>query len=81
MLEKGKRRIYDADGDGVEDNVHTPHDELDKFYLPAVHGVASEDIYNTHNGELPGHIQKYWDERESEPADHYSTVRRDWVRK
>ena len=30
----GKRRIYDLDGDGVEDNVKRSRDELDRFYYP-----------------------------------------------
>lgn len=49
-----RRRITDADGDGIEDNVKFSHDELDEFYDPLVFGVA-EDIHNTHHGNLPGH--------------------------
>ena len=30
----GKRKIYDLDGDGVEDNVKRSRDELDRFYYP-----------------------------------------------
>ena len=53
--------INDADGDGVEDNVHLTHDELDKFYKPN-RFFPTEHVYNTRNGELPGHIQKgYYD--------------------
>jgi len=51
-----KRRIYDEDGDGVEDNVEKTRDELDRFYEPAVFGVA-EEINNTHHGSLPGHVR------------------------
>ena len=52
-----KKRIIDADGDGVEDNVHHSHWELDKFNKPMVYGVAVWDMHNTHNGELPGHVR------------------------
>ena len=31
--------------------------ELDRFYKPRVFGVAVEDMHNTHNGELPGHVR------------------------
>ena len=51
-----KRRITDADGDGIEDNIKFSHDELDEFYDPLVFGVA-EDINNTRHGGLPGHRQ------------------------
>ena len=49
--------IYDEDGDGVEDNIHFTHDELDRFYIPNYFNTADE-IYNTHHGNLPGHVQK-----------------------
>ena len=63
-----QREIYDADGDGVEDNIHKTYDELDRFYIPNRY-FPSEDIYNTHHGNLPGHVRKseyegppeYWD--------------------
>lgn len=55
VVKPHKRRIIDADGDGVEDNVDHTHHELDKFNKPRVFGVAVEDMHNTHNGELPGH--------------------------
>lgn len=51
------RPIYDADGDGVEDNVHRTREELDRFYLPN-YFFPTEDIYNTHHGNLPGHVRK-----------------------
>lgn len=55
--DKGKpRRIIDADGDGVEDNVKKSQWELDAFRKP-VYGVAVWDMHNTHNGELPGHVK------------------------
>ena len=57
MIDGTMRPIYDADGDGVEDNVHKTHDELDAFYDPAVFGVA-EEIHNTHHGSMPGHVRK-----------------------
>jgi len=51
------RPIYDADGDGVEDNVHRTREELDRFYLPNQFH-PTEDIYNTQHGNLPGHVRK-----------------------
>jgi hypothetical protein len=51
-----KRRIIDADGDGVEDNVKKSQWELDRFRDP-VFGVEIEDMNNTHNGEMPGHVR------------------------
>ena len=56
MMVLRKRRITDEDGDGVEDNVVKTRDELDRFYEPAVFGVA-EEINNTHHGNLPGHTR------------------------
>ena len=53
----GKRKIYDLDGDGVEDNVKRTRDELDDFYYPNQFGDAGDDIYNTHHGNLPGHLR------------------------
>ena len=50
------RRIYDADGDGVEDNVEKTREELDRFYIPQVFGPA-EELHNTHHGNLPGHVR------------------------
>ena len=69
MLNGQQRPIYDEDGDGVEDNVKKTRDELDRFYEPAVFGVA-EDIHNTHHGNLPGHVRKA--EYEDEPKSHWS---------
>ena len=51
------RPIFDADGDGVEDNIHRTREELDRFYLPN-NFFPTEDIYNTHHGNLPGHVRK-----------------------
>ena len=50
-----KNEIYDADGDGVEDNVSDGWNswKFDKFYDPAVFHVV-EDINNTQHGNLPG---------------------------
>ena len=67
MLEAGKNKIYDADGDGVEDNVHKTHDELDKFYIPN-RFFPTEHIYNTRNGNLPGHLRKQFYDGQTEPA-------------
>lgn len=61
--ERGNNEIYDADGDGVEDNVSDGWQswKFDKFYLPAVfHEV--EDINNTHHGNLPGMLQKEFED-------------------
>merc|ERR1719197_897722 len=71
MIDGSMRPIYDADGDGVEDNVKKTRDELDRFYEPAVYGVA-EDIYNTHHGNLPGHVRKA--EYQDAPASHYGDL-------
>ena len=62
----GKRQIYDLDGDGVEDNVKRTRDELDDFYYPNQFGDAGDDIYNTHHGNLPGHLRL--EEYEMPPA-------------
>ena len=66
-LDGQMRPIYDADGDGVEDNVKKTRDELDAFYDPLVFGVA-EEIHNTHHGNLPGHVRKA--EYEDSPKGH-----------
>ena len=58
------RKIYDEDGDGVEDNVHKTRDELDRFYIPNRY-FPTEEVYNTHHGNLPGHVRK--EEYEAEP--------------
>ena len=69
------RPIYDEDGDGVEDNVKKTRDELDRFYEPAVYREA-EDIYNTHHGNLPGHVRKA--EYEDAPSNHAGDVKSKW---
>ena len=70
-VDAGMRPIYDADGDGVEDNVKKTHDELDEYYEPAVFGVA-EDIYNTHHGNMPGHVRKA--EYQHAPESHFGDL-------
>ena len=55
-MKKYKREIYDEDGDGVEDNVKKTYEELDDFYWPNNFNSADE-IYNTHHGNLPGHVR------------------------
>jgi hypothetical protein len=57
-----QRPIIDADGDGVEDNVKKTQGELDRFRKP-VFGVGVEDMHNTHNGEVPGHVRAYEDKQ------------------
>ena len=78
MLETGNgvirhklRRIYDEDGDGVEDNVENTWAELDRFYDPLSFGDA-EEINNTHHGSLPGHIRL--EEYEGAPTGHNSKL-------
>ena len=63
--------IYDEDGDGVEDNVHYTHKQLDKFYKPN-NFFPTEDLYNTRHGNLPGHIQRYWYQAQNAPEDTYT---------
>jgi hypothetical protein len=67
MFEAGNNKIYDADGDGVEDNVYKTHDELDKYYIPN-RFFPTEDVYNTRHGNLPGHLQKEYYDSQHEPA-------------
>ena len=62
--------VYDdLDGDGVEDNVKRTRDELDDFYYPNRFGDAGDDVYNTHHGNLPGHLRL--EEYEFPPKDHH----------
>ena len=75
-----KTTIYDEDGDGVEDNQHLTHDQLDAFYLPNVYGAAIEHIFNTRHGNMPGELNKYFYDKQSEPEDNYGTVSRSWNR-
>ena len=75
---RGCNKIYDADGDGVEDNRELTHDELDKFYIPNYFNTA-EEIYNTRNGELPGHIQREFYEMQHAPRDLYSIRPWNWA--
>ena len=72
-----QRNITDEDGDGVEDNIHFTHDELDRFYLPN-RFPPTEHIYNTRHGGLPGHRQKYWYDHQGEPEDGYRIIKHDW---
>jgi hypothetical protein len=68
-----------VDGDGVEDNVMKTADELDEYFEPAVFGSV-DDMYNTHHGNYPGHVQREFDLMEGPPADHYGVAQNDWVR-
>ena len=69
-------KIYDADGDGVEDNEHMTPEQLDKFYIPN-NFFPTENIYNTRNGNLPGHIQRGYYEIQKEPAS-MELVKHEW---
>jgi hypothetical protein len=60
-------KIYDADGDGVEDNIDFSSEQLDDFYFPTNFNSA-EDIYNTRHGGMPGHRQREFYEAQYEPA-------------
>ena len=62
-----KNAIYDADGDGVEDNVKLTSAQLDNFFFPTVFNSA-EDLYNTRNGEYPGHLQKEFYDAQATPS-------------
>ena len=78
---KGNNRIYDKDGDGVEDNVEKTASQLDAYYDPAVYGWV-EDIQNTHHGNMPGHVQREFDLSESEPKTHMGDLTQDdWVKR
>lgn len=50
------RPIIDKDGDGVEDNVEKTQEELDRHRVK-VFGEHINDLHNTRNGELPGHVR------------------------
>jgi len=52
--------IYDADGDGIEDNMKMSSEALDKFYMPNVYGAPIEHIFNTRHGNLPGERNKFF---------------------
>ena len=67
-------KIYDADGDGIEDIKFHTFEELDQYYQPLVFGHA-EDLFNTLNGEMPGHQHKSFDVSQVEPVDHYTLTR------
>ena len=69
---------YDADGDGVQDNAHRTRDQLDDFFYPNVMGDAGMDVYNTQHGDLPGHVQKEFEDRQTAPEDTYTLKRAKW---
>lgn len=73
----GANRIYDADGDGVEDNVHLTPKQLDKFYKPN-RFFPSEHIYNTRNGNLPGHLQREFYEGAQPEPESMDLVKHSW---
>jgi hypothetical protein len=77
MWKAGANKIYDADGDGVEDNVHLTHKELDRFYKPN-RFFPTEDIHNTRNGKLPGHIQREFYENVQPEPESMDLVRKPW---
>lgn len=73
------RKITDADGDGIEDNVVIDHYDLDAYYDPLVFGVA-EDVHNTRHGQLPGHDQLWFTESLTEPINHnQDIVQKPWA--
>ena len=72
----GHNEIFDADGDGVEDNVDYTHGELDNFFFPTVFNTA-EDVYNTRHGNYPGHRQKEFYDMQS-PPESMELVKREW---
>ena len=74
------KAIYDADGDGIEDNMHMTSEALDAFYKPNVFGAPIEHIYNTRHGNLPGERNKWFYDKQSEPANTYDIVSKDWNR-
>ena len=69
--------IYDADGDGVEDNVKLSSEQLDNYFFPTAFNSA-EDIYNTRNGEYPGHLQKEYYDGQSTPTNTHELVKAEW---
>jgi len=71
-------KIYDADGDGVEDNIDFSSEELKKFYYPTAFNTA-EDIHNTRHGNLPGHRQREFYEGQSEPSS-MDLIKADWTK-
>jgi hypothetical protein len=71
---KSGKNIYDADGDGIEDVRYPTYDELDRYYIPNVFGHA-EDLYNTLNGEPPGHEHKAFDDTLTEPQTQYDLIK------
>ena len=71
-----KNQIYDADGDGVEDNVKLSSSQLDNYFFPTVFNTA-EDIYNTRNGEYPGHLQKEFYDAQTVPGNR-ELVKAEW---
>ena len=75
-----KRPMYDADGDGVEDNMKLTSEQLDKFYKPNVYGAEIQYIYNTRHGNLPGERNKWFYDKQSEPENTYDVVKKNWNR-
>ena len=69
-------KIYDADGDGVEDNVKLSSEQLDNYFFPTVFNTA-EDLYNTRNGEYPGHLQREFYEGQAVPGNR-ELVKAEW---
>jgi hypothetical protein len=54
------KAIYDADGDGIEDNIKMTSEQLDDFYKPNVFGAEIQYIYNTRHGNMPGERNKWF---------------------
>ena len=51
-------------------------DQLERFSEP-VFGVV-KDLENTHTGNVAGHHQRLFDEKETEPKDIYSLIDAPW---
>ena len=69
---------YDADGDGVEDNIDLNSGQIDRFIFPNVFSTAVQGIFNTRHGNMPGEKQAEFDETETEPEDKWMVVNHEW---
>jgi len=72
--DKKSMKIYDENGDGIEDFRYPTYEELDSYYQPAAFGVV-ESIYNTLNGRMPGFETKWFDDKQVEYPDSFNLQR------